>query len=283
MSDLLAPTAKLEPFLLMAKSAKGAAAGKLIQDATAAPGVYVFAELLDLSSIQELASNPQLSPFLSLLHLFSYGTYDQYKLQKDSLPPLNPAQLTKLKRLSIVSLAMESRILPYATLLNYLDISSIRELEDLIIDSIYQDVIRGKLDQKEQQFEVEYIMGRDLRPGQLEQLHVALQNWSQRTADVLSALDAKITEVSNLEAAAKAQQEQYEQHRQGVINEIQKAPTQGKQGGGGAAGTSRMQKESQDDAMDWDPTPSFGGPDRGGKKKVPPSGPSVNTRKRNRG
>ena len=46
--------AKLEPFLLMAKSAKGAAAAKLVQDATAAPGVYVFSELLELPSIQEV-------------------------------------------------------------------------------------------------------------------------------------------------------------------------------------------------------------------------------------
>lgn len=46
--------AKLEPFLLMSKSAKGAAAAKLIQDATSAPGVFVFAELLDLPNIQEV-------------------------------------------------------------------------------------------------------------------------------------------------------------------------------------------------------------------------------------
>ena len=46
--------AKLEPFLLMAKSAKGAAASKLVQDATAAPGVYVFSELLEQPSIQEV-------------------------------------------------------------------------------------------------------------------------------------------------------------------------------------------------------------------------------------
>lgn len=45
---------KLEPFLLMAKSARGAAATKLIASATAAPGVFVFAELLDLPSIQEV-------------------------------------------------------------------------------------------------------------------------------------------------------------------------------------------------------------------------------------
>ena len=49
--------AKLEPFLLMSKSAKGAAAAKLIQDATSAPGVFVFAELLDQPNIQEVLNN----------------------------------------------------------------------------------------------------------------------------------------------------------------------------------------------------------------------------------
>lgn len=47
-------SAKLEPFLLMAKSAKGAAAAKLIQDATSAPGVLVFSELLEMPNIQEV-------------------------------------------------------------------------------------------------------------------------------------------------------------------------------------------------------------------------------------
>jgi COP9 signalosome complex subunit 7 len=52
--DLANPSAKLEPFLLMAKSLKGAAAAKLIQDATSAPGVFVFSELLELPNIQEV-------------------------------------------------------------------------------------------------------------------------------------------------------------------------------------------------------------------------------------
>jgi hypothetical protein len=47
-------SAKLEPFLLMGKSAKGAAAAKLIQDATSASGVFVFSELLELPNIQEV-------------------------------------------------------------------------------------------------------------------------------------------------------------------------------------------------------------------------------------
>jgi COP9 signalosome complex subunit 7 len=45
---------KLEPFLLMSKSAKGAAAAKLVQDATSAQGVYFFAELLDAPNIKQV-------------------------------------------------------------------------------------------------------------------------------------------------------------------------------------------------------------------------------------
>ncbi|KAG8904825.1 hypothetical protein FRC01_008589, partial [Tulasnella sp. 417] len=79
MSALESSVRKLEPFLLMAKSAKGAAAAKLVENATAAPGVFVFAELLEHPNIQELANNPQHAPYLELLKLFSYGTYEDYK------------------------------------------------------------------------------------------------------------------------------------------------------------------------------------------------------------
>ena len=54
---------------------------------------------------------------------------------------------------------------------------TIRDLEDLIIDAIYQEVIIGKLDQKEQQFDVEYTMGRDVEASTIEGMLVALQNW----------------------------------------------------------------------------------------------------------
>jgi CSN7 helical bundle subdomain len=54
MLELGNSAARLEPFLLISKSAKGAAAAKLVQDATSAPGVFTFAELLDLPNIQEV-------------------------------------------------------------------------------------------------------------------------------------------------------------------------------------------------------------------------------------
>lgn len=47
--------AKLESFFLLAKSAKGAAAAKLITEATAAPGCYIFAELFEFQGIREVS------------------------------------------------------------------------------------------------------------------------------------------------------------------------------------------------------------------------------------
>ena len=58
MADFTSYTAKLEPFLLMSKSAKGAAAAKLVQDATTSPGLFVFAQLLELPNIKEVTYIP---------------------------------------------------------------------------------------------------------------------------------------------------------------------------------------------------------------------------------
>ena len=55
---------------------------------------------------------------------------------------------------------------------------SVRELEDLIIDAIYLDLLRGKLDQRERQLEVEYTMGRDVEPAKIEAVLAALRQWS---------------------------------------------------------------------------------------------------------
>jgi COP9 signalosome complex subunit 7 len=91
-------SAKLEPFVLMAKSAKGAAAAKLILDAVSAHGVYFFAELLDAPNIKEvrldrnvphtselsdaarsqLASSEQYRAHYALLEIFTYKTYQDY-------------------------------------------------------------------------------------------------------------------------------------------------------------------------------------------------------------
>ncbi|GAA5827973.1 hypothetical protein JCM5353_002854 [Sporobolomyces roseus] len=156
--------AKLEPFTLLAKSARGAGAANLISQAVSAPGVYVFSELLQLSSIKDLATNDQHAAQYRLLELFAYGTWNDYTTARDQYPTLTPEQETKLKQLTILSLASETRILPYSKLLSSLSIESVPLLEDLLIESIYSNILTGRLDQLSSQLEAVSSLGRDVKP-----------------------------------------------------------------------------------------------------------------------
>jgi COP9 signalosome complex subunit 7 len=140
--------AKLEPFLLMAKSARGAAAAKLVSDACAAPGVFVFGELVDTPSIQDvclcvrgpetyladaagssrITSNMRRTTACSSssrtgrtrttsvrpipAFMAACRPYRIFTGDKETLPALNPAQITKLKQLTLVTLASSHRVRP---------------------------------------------------------------------------------------------------------------------------------------------------------------------------
>ena len=70
----------LEPYILLSKSANSPrAAADLITQATSAPNTFVFAELLQTPNIQALQTASQdYSPYLTLLHIFAWGTWSDY-------------------------------------------------------------------------------------------------------------------------------------------------------------------------------------------------------------
>ncbi|GFZ48614.1 hypothetical protein JCM24511_06362 [Saitozyma sp. JCM 24511] len=174
MADL---AARLEPYLLLARSTKGQAAAKVVMDATAAPGVYVFSELMQLPNIQELGNDTNLANHLSLLQLFAYGTLATYNTNPAAFPPVTSAHLLKLKHLTLVSLALRSRSLPYDRLQTELQLPTIRELEDLIIDVIYAGLLGGKMHHHEKVLHVDWAAGRDLTMQDLEETRKGLENW----------------------------------------------------------------------------------------------------------
>ena len=49
--------------------------------------------------------------------------------------------------------------------------------QDLIIEVIYADIVTGKLDQKNQQLEVDCAIGRDIRPEQVTDIVQVLETW----------------------------------------------------------------------------------------------------------
>ncbi|XP_033218581.1 COP9 signalosome complex subunit 7b isoform X2 [Belonocnema kinseyi] len=188
----------LEQFVLLAKTAKGAAALELVKQAIETPGVNVFGELLDMPNIKELENGPH-AAYWNTLNLFAYGTYKQYLENKDKLLELTPTQKKKLQHLTIVTLATKSKCIPYSVLLEELDIKNVRDLEDLIIEAIYADIINGKLDQRNSQLEVDFAgLGRDVRPGDAGIVAGTLSAWGQACDSILACIEQQVAK-ANLE------------------------------------------------------------------------------------
>lgn len=92
-------------------------------------------------------------------------------------PALTAEQLTKLRQLSIVTYASQHKELTYAKLMQELDVGSVRELEDLIIECVYQGLIFARLDQQRGVVEVQYASSRDIGPADLDQMLTKLSEW----------------------------------------------------------------------------------------------------------
>jgi len=179
----------LEQFILLAKGTKGMAAAELVRQALEAPALYVFSELMDVPNIKELKGGEHNGTW-ELLSIFAYGTFKDYLSNKTdlSLPELNVAQTKKLKHLTVVTLSEKDTRIPYTTLQQELSIADIRELEDLIIEAIYAEIIRGKLDQKNAFLEVDSTIGRDIRPENVNTIVNTLEAWCDACENVLGSL-----------------------------------------------------------------------------------------------
>nr|XP_018260980.1 uncharacterized protein I303_06697 [Kwoniella dejecticola CBS 10117]OBR83138.1 hypothetical protein I303_06697 [Kwoniella dejecticola CBS 10117] len=210
MSDSVS---KLEPYLLLARSTKGAAAAKIITDATAAPGIYVFSELLEVPNIQELSADSTYQGHYQLLRLFAYGSLSDYENSTSAYPPLSPAHLLKLKHLTLVSLALQHRSLTYDQLLSALRIESIRQLEDLIIDVIYAGLLGGKMHHHEKVLHIDWVSGRDLEEKDLFVIQNSLSNWCKTAETLLTALDEQITTTRRNAANDAAEMAEYKAYR----------------------------------------------------------------------
>ncbi|XP_038673511.1 COP9 signalosome complex subunit 7b-like isoform X3 [Scyliorhinus canicula] len=204
----------LEQFILLSRNAKGPALTTLISQVLEAPGVFVFGELLETPNIQEVRTNTLANgshaSYLQLLNLFAYGTYPDYLANKGSLPELTLAQKNKLKHLTIVSLAARMKCIPYSMLLKDLDIKNLRELEDLIIEAIYTDIIQGKLDQRNQLLEVDFCIGRDLQKQDISNIVKTLQEWCDCCQAVLLGIEQQVLRVNQYKEGHTKTQQQVE-------------------------------------------------------------------------
>jgi len=199
-------TAALEGFEVLAKTSKGNDCVMLIKQVLKHPLIYVFGELLEQPNVKELDKQPTLRPYLDLLRLFAYGTFQDYKRASPPLPALSEFETTKLKQLTIVSLAAKHKTLGYDFLMKELEINVVRALEDLIIESVYQGLVKGQLDQNKKAFEVQSAIGRDIGPNDVSDMLQTLESWLQASSAVQIRLDARSKFLA--EQAEKKRQEE---------------------------------------------------------------------------
>lgn len=69
---------------------------------------------------------------------------------------------------------------------------SVRALEDLLIDCIYEELISAKLDQQAGRLDVRYSVGRDLHPSELAQMSEQLTHWDASSRAVLDSIREKL-------------------------------------------------------------------------------------------
>ncbi|KAM3424991.1 hypothetical protein BST61_g6961 [Cercospora zeina] len=266
----------LAPFVALAKSANSPrAAADLVQQATSAPNTYVFAELLQQPNIRQLADHEHFAPALTLLQTFAWGTWETYK-STSGLPGLSDAQALKLRLLSLLSLAAEkgnASNLSYTSLCSRLDLSSTVDLEHLVTQAIYSNLITATLNPAAQTVVITSVAPlRDVAPGSIQTMVSELAAWSGRCDTVLEQLEEDIQKVK-ADAEKRAKRESKAEKQIKAVTE--QAEKGGKSDGGIMGSRSGLntrgiskhnqgdEDEEYDDAMDVDD----GGRAGGGKKK----------------
>lgn len=210
-------TNALQPFLALTKSATSPrAAADLIARATSAPNTYIFAELLATPQIQALSTcdDPAFASSLTLLQIFSYGTYADYRsATTGSLPTLNDEQITKLRQLSLVSLAQDPANLAYARLLPALGLETAAELENLVVSAIYAGLVYGTLDPYNQVVNLTSVAPlRDMPPNSIPDLLTTLHTWAARCTSTLSELEAQIASIRNSAKTAALEEKEWKEY-----------------------------------------------------------------------
>ncbi len=129
-----------------------------------------------------------------LLLLFAYETCSTYRANQALYGELTEAQERKLRQLSIVSLGARHKRVAYEDLKDELQMFEVRELEDLLLDTIYLGLVEGKLDSKNQYVSIDFAIGRDLRQEDLEEIVRVLASWQDRATRLVSLIDTRVNE-----------------------------------------------------------------------------------------
>ncbi|XP_060007842.1 COP9 signalosome complex subunit 7b isoform X4 [Lagenorhynchus albirostris] len=110
----------------------------------------------------------------------------------------------------LLELANVQECIPYSVLLKDLEMRNLRELEDLIIEAVYTDIIQGKLDQRNQLLEVDFCIGRDIRKKDINNIVKTLHEWCDGCEAVLLGIEQQVLRANQYKENHSRTQQQVE-------------------------------------------------------------------------
>lgn len=210
----------LSQFVLLAKTAQGRACEALVKQALEHSAVFVFGELLDCPNVQALQNGDESRKLLELLRIFAYGTYPDYMARRSELPELNAAQRRKLQLLTIVSMGTKQKVIKFSDLQAALDVQTEREVEDIIIEAVYQDLVVGKMDQESRCLAVESCHSRDCRDEDIDFIIETLTTWQGSADKMLQSMDGMVQHAHDSYEKQRASKEELDKIVQSVRDSL---------------------------------------------------------------
>ncbi len=131
-----------QKFEVLVKENKGNSLEKIISQILSS-NIYITSDFLSFPNVIELGKN---NKSYNTLFLFSNLTYLDYVKDKSKYIDLTPQMIKKLKIVSILEFAKTNKSLDYSFLKEKLNIKENFELEELLFESISNDLINGKVD-----------------------------------------------------------------------------------------------------------------------------------------
>mmetsp|Transcript_36624 Transcript_36624/g.66404 ORF Transcript_36624/g.66404 Transcript_36624/m.66404 type:complete len:265 (-) Transcript_36624:56-850(-) len=233
----------LSQFVILAQSAQGRACEALIRQALDSAGVFVFGELLDCPNVKALDGTEN-QKTLELLRIFAFGTYADYKVRQSEFGELSVNQKRKLQMLTLVSMATKDKLIKFSDLEAAIDVSGTREVEDLIIEAVYQNLIVGKMDQENQCLIVESCACRDCRDEDIDYIIETLTTWQDSAQSMMQALEGMVKYSQDSFEQQKTAREDLEKQVQATRESLKEGESKGGNSGGGIT---RMPQDDADE------------------------------------
>ena len=193
-----------------------------------------------LPQIKALANDPTHKKHFHLLELFAHGTYADFTQDPSKFPQYlreKDDMMQKLKMLTVVTMAASNKNLDYSYLMESLDLGDVRELEDLLIECIYAEIVVGRLDQQSSQLKVQRVVGRDPSDLDIANMCEKLERWNVTVDSMIIKVDDETKKANNNYEIAKIKKQALKDQIDSLKQEKQKEMASGgggstKQGGG---------------------------------------------------